>query len=372
MSGEQFVADQIKTIGSSGIRRIFDLAATMKDPIDLSMGQPDFSVPEAIKAAAIDAIRNDRNGYTVTHGIPALRERLKRKLADDYDWSPEDLIVTCGVSGGLVLALAASINPGDEVLFADPYFVSYKHLVRLAGGVPVSVNIYDDFALQRGAFERAVTERTKVLLLNSPANPTGVVHSADEIKSMADLAKQHDLLILSDEIYEMLCYDGSLASPVSFAPERTVLLGGFGKGYAITGWRMGYAAGPSAVIREMAKIQQFTFVCAPHMAQEACVVALDTDMSAEADDYRRKRDLAVSELEGSFNFPRPAGGFYVFCESPAGYGSATEFVEAAIRENVLVVPGSAFSDRDTHFRISYAVPDERLKRGCEILRRMVR
>lgn len=371
MNGEQFLAERIRSIGSSGIRKIFDLAATMKDPIDLSMGQPDFKVPDPVKQAAVEAILNDRNGYTVTHGLPVLRERIKRHLRDDCDWSPE-VIVTCGVSGGLVLALTACLNPGDEVLFADPYFVSYKHLVRLAGGVPVMVDIYGDFKLDRDAFAAAITPRTRMILVNSPANPTGVVHGAEEIRGLADLARKHDLLLVSDEIYEMLSYDGPAASPVSFAAERTLLLGGFGKSYAVTGWRMGFAAGPPAVIREMAKVQQFTFVCAPHMAQVASVVAMDTDMSKHVADYRRKRDLCVAQLGNAFDFARPAGGFYVFCKAPPAYACATAFVEDAVANNVLVVPGTAFSERDTHFRISYAVPDERLQRGCEILRRLAR
>ncbi len=369
MSTEKFVSERIKSIGASGIRRIFDLAATMTDPIDLSMGQPDFKVPDAVKDAAINAIRNDKNGYTLTQGIPVLRERIGQMLQEKRDWSP-DTIVTCGVSGGLVLAMMACLNSGDEVLIADPYFVSYKHIVRLAGGTPVTVDINADFTLKREAFEAAITPRTKLILLNSPANPTGVVHSDDEIRAIAELARDRDLLLVSDEIYETLSFDGPAASPVKYAPERTVLLGGFGKSHAITGWRMGYAAGPAPVIREMAKVQQFTFVCAPHMAQEATIVALDTDMSKQVEEYRRKRDLVVSELEGVFEFAKPAGGFFVFCKAPPRFESGTAFVEEAIKNNILTVPGSAFSARDTHFRISYAVPDETLKRACEILRRL--
>jgi len=367
--GEQFLAERMSTIASSGIRKIFDLAATMKDPIDLSIGQPDFAVPEAVKSAAIEAIRSDRNGYTVTHGIPELRERISRSLAEEFDWEPA-VLVTCGVSGGLTLALMACLNPGDEVLLPDPYFVSYTHLVHLCGGRPVPVPIYDGFTLDAGAFEAAVTPRSKVLLIDSPANPTGVVHSAGEIRAMADLARRHNLLVISDEIYNLLSYDGPAASVASYIPNSTLLLRGFGKSYGMTGWRMGYAAGPEAIVAQMAKLQQFTFVCAPQPAQHACVVALDTDMSNEVSDYRRKRDLAVRELQDHYQFARPAGGFYVFPRIPAGYDSAAAFVEQCVRNSCLVIPGSVFSGRDTHFRVSYAVPDERLKRGCEVLRRL--
>ncbi len=371
MTGENFVADKIRGIGASGIRKIFDLAATMKNPIDLSMGQPDFKVPDPIKRAAIDAIERDKNGYTVTQGLPALRERIKRHLSERHDWSP-DVFVTCGVSGGLILALYAILNPGDEVIVADPYFVSYKHLINLAGGRPVVVDTHPDFKLNRDAFAKAITSKTKAILINSPSNPTGMVYGADEIEGISELAREHDLLIISDEIYESLSYDGPPATPIRFAPERTLLLAGYGKSYAVTGWRMGYAAGPEAVIREMAKVQQFTFVCAPQPAQIACITAMDTDISHLVGDYRAKRDLAVGALEGAFQFSKPSGGFYVYCEAPHGYPSGTAFVEEAIKNNVLVVPGSAFSDRDTHFRISYAVPNERLEAGCKILSELAR
>jgi aspartate aminotransferase len=371
MSESRFISDKIAAIGSSGIRRIFDLAATMKDPIDLSMGQPDFPTPQPVKDAAIEAIRNDRNGYTVTHGLPELREKIASGLRDEFDWSP-DVLVTCGVSGALTLALMTCLNPGDEVVMADPYFVSYKHLVNLAGGRPVMVPIYPDFVLSREAFAAAITPRTKMILINSPANPSGVVHSREEITGIVALACEHDLLIVSDEIYNMLSYDETPFSPVSIAPERTLLLRGFSKSYAVAGWRMACAAGPEAVIQQMAKLQQFTFVCAPQPAQVGSIAALDTDMSHQVEVYRKRRDLAVAEMKDCFSFAPPSGGFFVYAEAPSQFASGTAFVEEAIRNNVLAVPGCAFSERDTHFRISYAVPDEKLKRGCEILRRIAR
>ncbi|MCH7813435.1 MAG: aminotransferase class I/II-fold pyridoxal phosphate-dependent enzyme [Planctomycetes bacterium] len=366
MTGQQFIAERIAGIGSSGIRRIFDLAAAMTDPIDMSMGQPDFDTPEPIKRAAIAAIEQGANGYTVTQGLPELREKLTARLKTRYDWDP-DVLVTCGVSGGLVLALMACLNPGDEVLIGDPYFVSYPILIELFGGRPVQVDLYDDFALDPERFEAAVTERTKLVLVNSPANPTGVVAPEDRIRALADIARRHDLLLISDEIYDVLSYDGPAASPVRFAPERTLLLGGFGKSYGMTGWRMGYAAGPTDVIAQMAKLQQFTFVCAPQPAQRGCITALDTDVSHLVADYRRKRDLVVEALQGTFEFAKPAGGFFIFPKVPARFDGATAFAEEAITHNVLVIPGNVFSRQDTHFRISYAMHDDKLLKGCEIL-----
>lgn len=367
MTGQQFLAEHVKPIGSSGIRRVFDLAATLQDPINLSIGQPDYAVPDNVKQAMIRAIQADRNGYTVTHGIPQLRERIAAELKREFDWEP-DLLVTSGVSGGLLLALMACINPGDEVLIGDPYFVSYRHLVTLVGGVPVLVDLYDDFQLRTERFAAAVTEKTKMILVCSPGNPTGVVYAEEDVRRIAELARQHDLLIVSDEIYCMLTYDGPNPSPVRFAPQRTLLLRGYSKSYAMTGLRMGYAAGPPEVIAQMAKLQQYTFVCAPHPAQIGALEAMDTDISGHISAYRTKRDLVCEELQGTFDFVRPAGGFYVFPRAPARYASSTALVEEAISRNLLIIPGEAFSQRDTHFRVSYAAPDDKIRQGCEILR----
>jgi len=356
----------LQEITVSGIRRVFDLGATLKDPINLSIGEPDFEVPAPVRRAMIDAIESRHNGYTVTRGVPALRERIARLLKDEFGWSP-DLFVTSGLSGGLLLALMACVNPGDEVLFADPYFVSYLQLVRLVRGTPAPINLYDDFALHPERFAEAITPRSKIILLASPGNPTGVVFREAEIHAVCELARKHDLLIVSDEIYNGLTYDGPAASPVRFAPERTILLRGFGKSYAMTGLRMGYAAGPPEIIAEMAKLQQYTYVCAPHPAQYGALAALDTDMSVQVAAYGQKRDFVCEKLGSAFEFVRPSGGFYVFPKVPRGYASASEFVDQAIARNVLLIPGEVFSGRDTHFRISYAATDEKLRQGCEIL-----
>lgn len=367
MSAERFVSERVKGIGASGIRRVFDLGASLKDPINLSIGQPDFPVPEAAKEAIVTAVRGDKNGYTVTRGLPELRRRLAGLLKEELNWEA-DVLVTSGVSGGLLLALMATVNPGDEVLFGDPYFVSYPYLVQLAGGVPVPVLLYDDFGLHPDRFEKAITPRTKVLLLCSPANPTGVVYREDALREVVRLAERHDLLIVMDEIYQMLCYDGSNPCPVRGAPDRTILLRGFAKSYAMTGLRIAYAAGPEAIISEMAKLQQYTYVCAPQPAQFGALAALDVDMSGHVRDYKAKRDLVCRELSGAYEFARPSGGFYVFPKAPSKFPSATAFVEEAIKRNVLIIPGEVFSRKDTHFRISYAAPDRKLLEGCAILR----
>lgn len=367
MTGKRFVAKRVKGIGSSGIRRVFDLGATLKDPINFSIGQPDFTVPAPIKEAMIEAIRTDHNGYTVTRGLPELRSRIAEQLKEEFDWEP-DVFVTSGVSGGLLLVFLACLNPEEEVILGDPYFVSYPYLASLAGGCAVLVDMYDDFQFDPAKIEAAISEKTKVILLCSPANPTGVVYREEDVRGVAELARKHDLLIVADDIYQMLTYDGPSPSPVRFAPERTVLLRGYSKSYSLTGLRLGYAAGPEGIIEEMAKLQQYTFVCAPHPAQFGALAAMDTAMTQQVALYRAKRDLICRELEGAFEFVRPSGGFYVFPKIPPRFAHATEFVEEAIRRNVLLIPGEAFSRRDSHFRISYAASDEKIRMGCEILR----
>ncbi len=371
MTGGQFIADRVKLVGSSGIRKVFDLAEKLKDPINLSIGEPDFGVPENVRAAMIRAIEAGHTGYTATRGLPQLRARIARQLKDEFDWEP-DLFATCGVSGGLLLGLTACINPGDEVLMGDPYFVSYKHLVRIVGGVPVMVDLYDDFQLHPERFADSVTSRTKIILVGSPSNPTGIVYRQEDIQSIAELARKHDLLIISDEIYNLLSYDRPNSSPVSFAPERTLLLRGYSKSYAMTGLRMGYAAGPTEIITEMAKLQQFTYVCPPQPSQYGALEAMDTDMSKQVAAYRAKRNMVCELLEGAFEFVRPSGGFYVFPKAPAGFDTAATFVERAVQSNVLIIAGDSFSARNTHFRLSYAAPDDKLRRGCEILRSLAK
>ncbi|MBN2563829.1 MAG: aminotransferase class I/II-fold pyridoxal phosphate-dependent enzyme [Phycisphaerae bacterium] len=369
MDANRLLADRTHRVEFSGIRKFFELAGRLKDPCDLSIGLPDYDAPEPVKEAAIQAIREGKNRYTPSAGVPALRERIAADLKGAYG---RDLpvMITAGVSGGLTLSLLATLNPGDEVVFLDPYFVSYLQLVSMVGGRPVPVSSYPNFRFDAGAVEAVITPRTKVLMLNSPGNPTGRVMTAEEIQAAAELAERHDLLLIADEIYDKLCYDGPSPCPLPHAPDNTLLLRGYGKTYGVTGWRMGYAAGPGAIINEMTKLQQYTFVCAPSMAQVAALAAMDTDVSDHQRAYAKKRDLVCSLLEGHFDFVRPSGGFYVFPRVPKHFANASVFAEAAAEHSVLVIPGTIFSSQDTHFRISYATTDDLIRRGCEVLCRL--
>lgn len=369
MDVSRILAERTRRVEFSGIRKFFELASRMKDPVDLSIGLPDYDAPDAVKQAAIRAINEGKNRYTPSAGLPLLRERIAAevKASCGYDTG---VIITAGVSGALTLALLATIDPGDEVVFLDPYFVSYLQLVNMLGGKPVPVPAYPDFRFDPRKVEAAITPRTKVLMINSPGNPTGCVLSEGEVRAAAELAQKHGLLLFSDEIYDKLCYDGPNPCPFKYAPENTILLRGFGKTYGITGWRMGYAAGPESVILEMTKFQQYTFVCPPTPAQVATLTALDTDVTGFRTAYTRKRDLVCSLLDKHFEFTRPSGGFYIFPVVPKRFPHATAFCEAALAQGVVIIPGGFFSGQDTHFRISYATADENIRRGCEILCRL--
>jgi len=366
MDWNRFLAERTTKVEFSGIRKFFEMAGRLENPCDLSIGLPDYDAPPEMKEAAIDAIRAGRNRYTPTAGLPELRRRIAADMVAETGVE-STILVTSGVSGGLFLALLSALDPGDEVIFPDPYFVSYLQLVNMVGGVPVPVPAYEDFRFDPEAIEAAITPRTKVLMINSPGNPTGRVMPEAEIRAAAEIAARRNLLLISDEIYTGLCYDGPCASPLRFAPDHTVVLRGYGKTYGVTGWRMGYAAGPAQLLDEMTKFQQFTFVCAPSMAQVATLVGLDVDVSAHRRDYAAKRDLVCDLLASRFEFERPAGGFYVFPRVPDRYPDATRFCDAAAERSVLVIPGNIFSGRDSHFRISYATSDDQIRRGCELL-----
>ncbi len=354
-------------VDASGIRKVFDLAAKMKDPINLSIGQPDFDVPEIAKIAAKAAIAAGNNRYTPTQGIAPLRERLRKDLSAELGRDAGEVLITSGVSGGLFLAILATIDPGDEAIFLDPYFVMYKHLLTMAGGVPVIVDSYPDFRFSAERVEKAITPRTKLLILNSPSNPTGIVMTQEEIEAAVSVARRHNLLIVSDEIYEPFLYDAARGLPsAAKSYEQTLVLRGFSKSHAMTGWRLGYAVGPDEVIAQMTKLQQYTFVCAPAPMQHAALAALDISMAEAVASYRKKRDLVFDRLSKKFDIVRPQGAFYVFPQAPAGQ-TASEFVARAIEKNVLIIPGNVFSERDTHFRISYATTEAKLVQGCEVL-----
>lgn len=381
MDFDALISDRANGITMSGIRRVFELGAKLKDPINLSIGQPDFAVPDAMKQAAIDAIDNNYNGYTLTQGVPSLLSAISKQLKTNIGWTvPSDdlgLMVASGTSGAILLAAMALLNPGDEIIMGDPYFVAYPPIASLAGAKAVMVDTYPDFRLTADRIAPHITKRTKILLLNSPGNPSGVVLSEDELRDIVELCEQRNVLIISDEIYDEFTYadareNGLCPSPARFT-KNMLLVRGFGKTYGCTGWRLGYVAGPRAIIQQLLKLQQFSYVCAPSMGQHGAAVAFDCDMSSHVAQYQKRRNSVVAAFDGVTEIIKPGGAFYAFIKVPPHLGvTATQFTERAISKSVLVIPGSVFSKRDTHFRVSFAVAEDRLDKGLSILRELMK
>ncbi|MBN1815798.1 MAG: aminotransferase class I/II-fold pyridoxal phosphate-dependent enzyme [Sedimentisphaerales bacterium] len=372
----KIVAERTSLIDASGIRKVFALAATLKDPINFSIGLPDFDVPEPIKDAAIDAIHRGINRYSQTAGDKILLDKITDRVKTETPWQNPGVLVTSGVSGALLLTFMAMIDPGDEVIIPDPYFVIYKHVVRMLGGKCVYVDTYPDFELPVEKIAAAITDKTKLIVLNSPANPTGAVYSRQAVQDMAALAAEKEIVVMSDEIYDLFCYDGPCTSIADYY-EHTLLIKGFSKSYAMTGWRMGYAAAGSdpvrQIIEEMTKIQQYTFVCAPAPFQMAAVTAMDLDVQEYIEPYHKKRDMIYEGLKDHYEIAaKPGGAFYLFVKAPDWAANATEFVKKAIENNVLVIPGNVFSEQDTHFRISYTTTDEKIAAGIEVLQKLAK
>lgn len=362
------IADRLKGLEPSGIRKIFDKAQTAVNPIDLIMGEPDFDIPENIKEAGIAAIRAGRNKYTPTAGIPPLRKALREQLQAEgvlFD----DVMVTAGVSGGLLLSSLALINPGDEVIIPDPFFVMYRYVVSMCGGIPVLLDTYPDFHPDEARLRSLITPHTKIIIINSPNNPTGAVYTESELRAIAEIAREHNLIVISDEIYDKFLYDRREHFSIGKVYPLTVTLKGFAKSYGMTGWRLGYAAGPGEIIRSMTILQQYSFTCASSVAQHAVLDAFNTDISRHIREYQIKRDLVYDGLKDKYQVNRPEGAFYIFPE--AGGLTSEEFLNRALERNLFIIPGDAFSGKNTHFRISFAAPKDRLEKGIEILRQLV-
>ena len=362
------VARRAGAFDSSGIRKVFDLAARLEDPINLSIGQPDFAMPEAARAAAKAAIDAGRNGYTPTQGIPALRERLEARARAETGQPDRRLCVTSGSSGALVLALMAILDPGDEVIVFEPAFVMYRPLVEFLGGRVVAIDTTPSFQIDPDRVAAAMTPRCRALLLNTPANPTGQVAAAGVVRDLARLAESRGVTLISDELYRSYCYDAPFHSPALHSAD-VVVIDGFSKSHAMTGWRVGWVHGPRPIIDACTMLQQYTFVCAPQVGQWAAVAALDAPMDAPLAECRRKRDKLMAGLAGRYDFATPGGAFYLYPRAPGGSGKA--FAERAVaEEKLLVVPGNVFGVADTHFRIAYTVDERTLDRGIAALVRL--
>ena len=374
----------VEAIPPSGIRRFFDVVSQMDDVISLGVGEPDFGTAWRVREAAIYGLERGRTSYTANSGLLELRQAIAAALRGRYglEYDPaHEVLVTVGVSEGLDLALRALLDPGDEVLVAEPCYVAYPPCVALAGGVPVSLptSAAEGFVPRAAVAERLVTPRTKAIVLNTPSNPTGAVLGRAALEALADVARRHDLLVISDEVYDRLSYDAPHV-PMATLPgmaERTLLLNGFSKTYGMTGWRVGYAAGPRPLLAAMTKIHQYTALCASRQAQEAAIEALrvpDRDVQAMVDDYDARRRLFVSGLNRlGLTCHLPAGAFYAFPSVAATGLSSQGFAERLLTEGrVAVVPGDAFgAGGDGHVRCAYATALPQLEAALERMARFL-
>jgi aminotransferase len=376
---------RVGQITPSGIRRFFDLVASMEEVISLGVGEPDFATPWHIREAAIYSLEKGQTMYTSNLGMPELRQELSRHLREKYglDYDPAtELLITVGVSEGVDLATRAVIDPDDEVIMADPGYVSYSSCVTLAGGRPVMVPTYEknSFELSANDIEKRVTDNTKAILIGYPANPTGAVMGRDKLAEIAEVAKRHNLMVISDEIYSSLVYsvEHTCFATLPQMKESTVLLGGFSKAYAMTGWRIGYAAANKDVIGAMFKIHQYTIMCAPTMGQVAAIEALksgDDSVKEMVADYNRRRLFMVKGLH-KIGLPcfEPKGAFYAFPSIKATGLSSEEFAERLIvEEKVAVVPGTAFGEcGEGYVRCCYATSMDDIEEALERMGRFVR
>ncbi|SDM54314.1 aminotransferase [Fictibacillus solisalsi] len=380
----KYLSDSVQSIQPSGIRRFFDLASSMENVISLGVGEPDFVTPWNVIEASYHSLEQGYTAYTANAGLFELRKEIsrymRRRFGVTYN-AENEMVVTVGASQAIDIALRAVVNPGEEVIVVEPSFVSYAPTVTLAGGVPVPVHTYsqNEFKLQPEHIEEAVTEKTKAILLCSPNNPTGTVLSKADLLKIAEVVEKHDLLVISDEIYAELTYDEPYTSfpSVGNMRERTILISGFSKAFAMTGWRLGFACGPKDIQQAMLKIHQYTMMCAPTMAQHAALEALvngQKDVIRMKESYRQRRSLVTHALEEmGLSCHTPGGAFYVFPSIKSTGLSSEEFAEQLLmKEQVAVVPGSVFGESgEGHIRCSYATSISKLEEAMKRIKRFI-
>lgn len=385
MDYEKYLSPVANGLKPSGIRRFFDIAAEMDHVISLGVGEPDFKTPWAIRQEAIHTLEQGKTWYTANAGLAQLRQEIARYLKDaiGVEYHPKNqILVSVGGSEAIDLCIRALVQPGDEVLVPQPSFVCYDPIVRLAGGAPVAIEtkVENQFRLTPEELEEKITPKTKLLVLPYPNNPTGAVMKREHLEAIAPVLQRHDLLVLSDEIYSELTYSGkhvSIASLPGMA-QRTVVINGFSKSFAMTGWRLGFAAGPAPIVQLMVKIHQYAIMSAPTMSQYAAVEALKSCMSSVADmreEYNLRRRYVVDALNKmGLSCFEPEGAFYVFPSIRSTGLSSEEFCEKLLeQERVAVVPGNAFGDSgEGHVRISYSYSINYLKEALKRIQRFVR
>jgi len=364
-------SQRVKAIDISGIRKMFEGAGP--DAINLGLGQPDFDTPVHIKNAAIDAINKGMTGYTMNLGFLELRQALCEKFRRENDLAvtPDEVIVTSGASEALYLALQAMVDAGDEVMMPDPGFVSYSALTKLAGGKPVGVPLGKDLTLTPEAVNECITPKTRILIINSPSNPTGTVQTKKEIKALAEIAQDNDITIISDEVYEHFIYEGEHVSPAQYT-DNVITINAVSKTYAMTGWRIGYAAARKEYIEQMVKVHQYMQACACSISQKAAQAAIEGPQDCVREmreSFRERRDILLEGF-GSMGIEcvKPQGAFYAFPEV-----KDEDAPQKLIKNGIIVVPGSAFGENGKgHIRISYSTSEGNLRKALGIMEKVLK
>ncbi len=381
---KMYLAKNVENMKPSGIRRFFDLAAGMEGVVSLGVGEPDFVTSWSVREAAILSLEQGYTSYTANAGLLQLRQLISKYMEDHFDvrYNPNsEIVVTVGASQAIDLALRAILDPGDEVIVVEPCFVSYSPLVDLAGGKAIQVQATkeNDFKIKPDQLESVVSYKTKALLICSPNNPTGTMLNREDLMEIARFAEKHDLLVISDEIYAELVYDEEYTSVAAIKDmrERTILISGFSKAFAMTGWRLGFVCAPEEISQAILKIHQYAMMCAPTMAQYAAIEALksgDSDVEDMRKSYRRRRNYIVQTLnEMGLTCHNPGGAFYAFPSIEITGMSSEEFAENLLREEkVAVVPGSVFGESgEGHVRCSYASSMEQLQEAMTRINRFI-
>ncbi|MED3764317.1 aminotransferase [Ureibacillus terrenus] len=382
-TSKSYVSKTVRELKPSGIRRFFDLAAGMEGVISLGVGEPDFVTPWPVREAAIRSIEEGYTSYTPNAGLPELREEITKYVKNRYhvEYSPSEVIVTVGASSAIDTAMRTILDPGDEVIVVEPCFVSYGPMVTLAGGVPVPVQALkeNDFKILPSQIEAAITDKTKALMICFPNNPTGTLLNKQELEALAEVIKKHDLLVISDEIYAELTYDEEFTSMASLPGmrERTILVNGFSKAFAMTGWRLGFVCAPKEILKEMLKVHQYALMCASTTSQYAGLEALRNgreDVDKMVKSYRLRRNFIVNSFnEMGLTCHMPGGAFYAFPSIESTGLSSQEFAERLLKEEgVAVVPGDVFGESgEGHIRCSYATSMEELREAMKRIKRFI-
>ncbi len=367
---DTYLSEKLEHFDSSDFRRAMSMQSLLKNPVDLSIGVPEELTPKHIKKGGIKAIKNDKTTYTPANGIQELREALAEKLRTDNNIpaTADSVSIVPGLTTGQLLVYMALINQGDEVIVFDPYYPPYTNLARACGANVVLISTLPSFQPDLQALEANITDKTKIIIINSPNNPSGAVYSEQNLRKIAHIAEKHHILIISDEIYEHFVYEVKHFSIGSIYP-NTLTMNGFSKEYAMTGWRLGYIHGPQEIIDAINNVQQYTVMSSSSIAQHAALAALKNRPQIK-DKYRKKRDFVLKSLKDlGFEVWGAEGAYYVFIKAPKDL-TDIEYAKLAAEHNLIVVPGRAFSEAHGYIRISYGADMKTLKKGLEIIKKI--